>query len=197
MKAKTKFLIAGVGLLLLGPIAAGAVSSTANTTITAALASTISVTSSSTLTLNVTPASGGSQTTDKDVVSVTTNNATGYALTLSDTDSNNNLVNGGNTIAATTGTYASPVILPNNSWGYRVDSLGSFGAGPTTATTNQTSNALLFAAVPVLASPQQIKTTATTASSDVTNVWYSVKVDGTKPNGNYSDQVVYTATTNP
>jgi hypothetical protein len=186
----------GFAALLLSPLAAGAATDTASTTVNAVLGSTISISSTSPVNLNITPVSGGAQTTASDTVSVSTNNAGGYFLTLEDGDATTNLVNGGNNITAHAGTQASPTALANNTWGYRVDTVGGFGAGPTSGSSNQTTNSSTFAGVPASGSPNTLKTTGTTASGDTTTVWYSAKADTTKPNGTYADTVTYTATTN-
>ncbi len=178
------------------PLSVQAATDNEPTTINAVIASTISVTTSGTVNLNVTPVSGGAQTSASDTVTVATNNATGYTLTLANSDTTLTLVNGANTIAAHTGTQAASTVLANNSWGYHVDGIGNFGSGGAVET-NVTSSAIKYAGVPSSASPNTIKTTATTASGDVTSVWYAVKADTTKPNGTYTDTVTYTATTNP
>lgn len=203
MKQKTtSTILLGMLAVVLVPVGAGAASSTANTTVNATLASTITVTSSGTVNLAINPVTGGSQTTASDTVSVSTNNAAGYQLRLANTDTTLTLVNGGNTIAAHTGTYGTPTALANNTWGYRVDVGGTvgagagFGAGPTSASTDQATNAATFAGVPSSASPQTIRNTATTATSEVTTVWFSAKADTTKANGTYTDSVTYTAVTN-
>jgi hypothetical protein len=188
--------VVGVVGVALAPVAASAATATANTTINAVIASVISITTSGTVTLNITPVSGGAQTSASDTVSVSTNNATGYNLKLEDNDATVNLVNGANTITAHAGTYATPTALANNTWGYAVGALNNFDASYSVLT-NVTSSATKWAGVPVSGSGQQIKTTATTASGDTTTVWYSAKADTTKPNGTYTDTVVYTATTNP
>lgn len=79
---------------------------------------------------------------------------------------------GGNTIAAAPGTYASPAALTTNTWGYRVDGAGTFGAGTTTPLSNAALGSVTYAQV--LTTPQNIKTTSTTAAGDNTSVWYSV-----------------------
>lgn len=48
-----------------------------------------------------------------------------------------------------------------------------------------------------LASVTMLKTTASSATDDITTVWYGVKATSAQPNGAYSDTVTYTATTNP
>lgn len=192
--------LAGVTATL--PLAAGAASSTATTTVNATINSTITVTSSGTVNLPITPTTTGSQTTASDTVSVSTNNTTGYQLRISDSDTTTTLANGGNTITAHTGTYAAPTALAANTWGYRVDVTGNigassgFGAGPTSASTDQAANTSLFAGVPSSATPQTIRTTSSTAASEVTTVWYSAEATTARPNGTYTGQVTYTAITN-
>ena len=181
---------------IITPIAVYAVTDSKTTTINAVIASTISMTTSGTVTLNITPTTAGSQSSASDTVTVATNNATGYVLTLSDADTVTNLAKGSDTITAHTGTQASPSALANNTWGYRVDSAGGFGAGPTTSLANVASSTQTFAGVPSSAAPNTLKTTASVASGDVTTVWYSTKVTTVKPNGTYSDVITYTATTN-
>lgn len=180
--------------VMAAPIVAGA--ATANTTVNAVIGSTISITTSNTVNLNITPVSGGNQTTQSDTVTINTNNSGGYTLTLQDVDANTNLVNGGNTIATSSSVPATPAALSNNTWGWRVDGLSGFGAGPTSGSTDQGTNTTTFAGMPANGSAFTLKTTATTATNDVTTVWYSAKADTTKPNGTYADSVLYTATTN-
>lgn len=182
--------------VVISPVIASAADDSANTTINATIASVISITTDGTVAIGVTPTSSGAATSAGDTVSVSTNNAAGYNLTLADSDTNTNLVNGGNNIAAHSGTFASPTTLATNAWGYRVDGAGGFGAGPTSAETNLADLTGSWAGVPSSASPQQLKSTSATATADETEVWYGVKVDTSKPNGLYSDQVTYTATTN-
>lgn len=164
------------------------------TTINAVIDSVISISTDSPITLNVTPVSGGSQSSEVDTITVSTNNATGYNLTLANADANTNLVKGGDTIAAHSGTFASPSALANNTWGYAIAG-GDFD-GSYTALDNVASSTTLWAGVPASGNAQTLKTTGTTASNDETEVWYSVKADTSKPNGTYSDTVTYTATTN-
>ncbi len=199
MKIKQIHKIAGFSLILSisMPFAAYAAVDTENTTINALLGSAISMTTSGTVALNVTPTSGGSQTSASDTVTIATNNGNGFNLTLSDADTVTSLEKGGDTIPAHAGTQASPTALANDTWGYRVDGTGGFGSGPTSALNNASSSAQTFAGVPSSASPNTLKTTAITTSSDITTVWFSTKVTTVKPNGTYTDIVTYTATTNP
>lgn len=180
----------------LAPVVASAATATTSTTINATVAAVISMTTSTTVAIGITPTGVGAASSNSDTVTVATNNAAGYNLSFSNTDTTLTLVNGANTIAQHAGTFAAPTTLANNTWGYRVDGAGGFLAGPTTAQTNQANLALLWAGVPSSAATQLLKTTATTATADVTTVWYGVKADTTKPNGVYTDSVTYTAVTN-
>lgn len=173
-----------------------AVSSTANTTVNATIASTISISSSGTVNLAITPTASGSATSASDTVSVSTNDSSGYTLQLADADTNTNLVNGANNIPASSGTFASPATLADNTWGYRVDGAGNFGSGTTTAQSNAASLNGTWAGVPSSSSPATLKATATTASGSTTTVWYGAMANTSMPNGTYTDTVTYTATGN-
>ena len=195
---KPAFLL-GVGVVAVGLVAAplaSAANQSATTTINATVNPVISISTSTTVAFAVTPTLAGSASSASDTVTVSTNRNSGYNLKLEDNDATNTLVNGPNTISATTGTFASPAAMSANSWGYRVDGAGTFGAGPTSAQTDAASLSGTWAAVPVLGSPNTIKTTASTASGDTTTVWYGAFVTTAKPDGLYSDVVKYTATTN-
>lgn len=188
--------VVAVASTVLIPAAAFAAANSANTTINASIASVISISTSGSVTLNITPTASGSASSASDTVSVSTNRANGYFLQLADADATNTLVNGGNSISATSGSYASPAAISDNSWGFRIDGSGTFGAGTTVAETNQTTLTGTWAAVPVSGSPVTVKTTSSTATNDQTTVWYGAKVDTSKADGTYSDTVTYTATTN-
>jgi hypothetical protein len=187
------FAIVGV---VAAPAVASAVSSTANTTINATIGSTISVSTSTTVAISLTPTSGGVVSSNSDTVSVSTNNAAGYTLSLKDSDTNTSLVSGGNNITAWTGTAASPTALGNNTWGWAVAGLGTFDASYSAETNNGSSATKWAGIVASSGSADTLKTTATTASGDTTTVWYAAKATTAMPNGTYSDTVTYTATTN-
>lgn len=189
--------IAGSALavvLITSPAIVSAASTTANTTITATLASTISMTTSTNVAIGLTPTSGGVVSSASDTVSVSTNNTTGYALTMSDADATTTLTSGANTIAAHNGTYGTPTVLAGNSWGYAVAG-GNFSVSYS-AETNNASSTTKWAGVPASGSPQQLKTTASTATNDQTTVWYGVRATSAQAAGAYVDTVTYTATTN-
>ncbi len=172
--------------------------STASTTISSNISSVISLlTTNGTVNVNVVPTGSGAQTLASDTVTVSTNDSSGYALQLAETSGSSSLTSGSNTIPGSSGTQTTPVIMANNTWGYRVDSLGGFGAGPTSVQSSTAVSGLIkFAAVPATASPNTLKTTSGTASNDTTTVWYGVAADTTQPSGTYTNSVTYTATAN-
>ena len=82
----------------------------------------ISLSSSSTVTLNVTPGSSAVCTVAADELMVDTSSNSGYTITISDSDTTTAMTNGtGGSIPTVSGTAASPVTLTANTWGYRVD----------------------------------------------------------------------------
>lgn len=158
----------------------------------------ITLTSNSNVSLNVTPTSGGSCTIQSDTASVMTDDSNGYTLTLADNSTNTALINGSATIGAGSGTFASPAALSGNAWGYRVDGLGSFGGGPTTGQSNVSPGSTLFAAIK--ASNQTADTiAATSVAADpavTTTVWYGACANTSATSGSYTTQVTYTAVAN-
>lgn len=179
--------------VLAAPISVGAV----DTTISVDVGGVISTfTTSGTVTLGaLTPDATGTQSINNDVVTVDTNNTAGFTLTLEDADADVTLASGANSFAATSGSPATPAALANNEWGWRVDDLSGFGAGPTATANNASPSALTFAAVSASGSPFTINTTSSTGQ-EVTDVWYSARADNTQPTGTYTDTVTYTATAN-
>jgi hypothetical protein len=170
---------------------------TTSTTVSSAISPVISLLSSNgTVNINAIPTGSGVQTIGSDTVTVSTNDSAGYTLKLGETGASATLTSGSNTIAASSGTQASPVAETANSWGYRVDGVGGFGAGPTTAASNQAIGSSAFAAVPATASPNTLVTTGTTATNATTTVWYGVAVNTSVPSGTYTNSVTYTATAN-
>lgn len=160
----------------------------------------ISITTSNTINIALQPTTSSVYSIQKDSVVVTTNSPLGYSLSLqSNSATSKNLVNGPYSLAASTGTPASPVVLQANTWGYRLDGQASFGAGPTSAVTNAPSSSLTFAGIPLSGSPQQIysKNTESGVGGDTINVWYGTRANTSVPAGTYTQTVVYTATTIP
>jgi hypothetical protein len=192
-----KLALAGSALLVaVTPVIASAASATANTTINATVADVISITTSGTVAISLTPTTGGVVSSASDTVTVNSNRTTGYNLKISDSDSNANLVSSGNTMTPHSGTFASPTALTSGKWGYRIVGVGGFTATAYSAESNNGSSSSTWAGVSVLASPVTVKTTSSPATNDVTTVWYAAKADSTQPNGTYTDTVTYTATNN-
>lgn len=192
-------IVSAVSLFLIALMSTAFVvpSRAADTTVTSTIGSVMSLfTTSGTVTLNATPTAGGVQTTASDTVTISTNNTAGYTLQLAETTAATALTSGSNTIPATSGTQASPTALTANQWGYRVDGTGGFGAGPTSALSSAAIGSVTYAGVPATASPNTIKTTATTATNNTTTVWYSVAVNTATPTGTYTNSVTYTAVNN-
>ena len=200
MKAQTVkrpvVLVAVLSIAVLAiPVAASAV--TATTTISSVISPVITLSTSGTVNVNAIPIGAGVQTIASDTATVSTNDTAGYTLKLGETGAGATLVSGSDTIAASSGTQGSPVAETANSWGYRVDGVGGFGAGPTSPASNAAiSGSITFAGVAASGSPNTIKTTATTASGDTTSIWYGVAVNSTQASGTYTNSVTYTATTN-
>lgn len=158
----------------------------------------LSLSTSGTVSISATPTVSGVYSTQSDSVQVGTHASTGYTLTMKDSDTNTDLVSGGDTVSRSAGTQASPIGLALNTWGYRVDSLSGFGAGPTSAQTNSASSSYTFAGVPASnESTHTLKVTSVAAEpAETTTVWYGVRLNDAKPSGTYTDLVTYTAVTN-
>lgn len=158
----------------------------------------LSLSTSGTVSVSATPTVSGVYSTQSDSVLVGTHASTGYTLTMKDSDTSTDLVSGGDTVARSAGTQASPITLALNTWGYRVDGLSGFGAGPTSAQTNSASSSYTFAGMPASnESTHTLKVTSVAAEpAETTTVWYGVRIDHTKPSGTYTDLVTYTAVVN-
>lgn len=189
-----------MGLLITAAVPAVAGAATASTTISSAIGSVISVfTTSGTVNVNVTPTGSGAQTIASDTVTVSTNDSSGYTLTLQDGGASTAMTDAASaTIPALTGaTPGSPAYETAGTWGWRVDSLASFGAGPTSAVNSAAISASLkFAAIPASGSPYTLANTSTTASNAVTTVWYAVAANTAQATGTYTNSVTYTCTAN-
>jgi hypothetical protein len=211
MKITKKHILAlATAGLVAAPVFASSLASadTASTTISSAVTAAITAfTTSGTVNINASSASGVKQTVNTDLITISTNDTSGYTLKLEDGDSTVSLGSGGNTIPAWSGTTGTPTLMNTaNVWGFHLDNDGTkwCNSGSTCGATfgtvlssNQTASATLkFAAMPASGSPYTVKTTATTASSDTTYVWYGVNIDPTQASGTYTDSVTYTATAN-
>lgn len=156
----------------------------------------ITMTTSSGVSLNTTASGADVYTINKDVITITTGAGTGYTLQLESGAAATTLAGSSQNISAVTASIASPTTLSSNTWGYRLDNIGGFGVGPTSAVTNASSSSLTFAGLSPNGSPATLKVTATAASAETTDVWYGVRVSPSLESGAYSRTVLYTAVTN-
>lgn len=159
----------------------------------------ISLASSGSVDLSSIPTESGVYTVQSDSVTVATDNPSGYDLALeSSSSSSSALVKGSDSIAASSGTIVSPIVLAMNTWGYRVDGTPNFGGGPTLAVTNAATSVDLFAGVPLGGNSQRVYHSDTAEpTGNTTPVWYGLAVDSGQPSGTYQQTVVYTATAAP
>lgn len=120
---------------------------------------------------SITPVTGGTLATNASVVTVTSTDVKGFKLyvrSLTNTDMDNL-----GAIVPTSGN-GSPAALAVNTWGYNTNGSANF--------TGMTLTDVL------------IKSLTTPASSgDVTTFTYGINIDLSKPAGNYSNSVIYTA----
>lgn len=206
MKLPTKKLATSIGMsvaalaVLALPVATvSADQDTSTSVINGIIGSSITVSSAGPVDINVTPTAGAVLSSASDTVTVSTNNATGYTLSLEmngATRTLDNADNAGETIDPHASTPAAPSDLTANTWGFRVDGAADFGAGATTAESNVATSAHTWAGVPANGSPTTIKTTSAPASAETTPVWYAMKANENKPSGTYTNTVLYTAVTN-
>lgn len=161
-------------------------------------ACSLTLSSGGTTNVNVVPTPTGACTVQNDTVSVLTNNSAGYSVTATTSTTNNAMVGSSGSIAASSGSAATPVALTSNTWGYRVDNLSGFGAGPTSAQNSGNVPGVFFSAVP----PSNQAGTVIASSLTVANpavqtiVWYGVCADTTTASGAYAVSITYTAVTN-
>ena len=196
MRLKRIVLAGSTLVVALSPVFASAAAQSTNTVLNATVNDVISIATSTTVAISLTPTAGGVVSSASDTVTVNSNRTTGYNLKISASDATANLTSGANTFTPSAGTFASPTTLANGTWGYRIVNAGGFGATAYSAEANNASSTSTWAGMPVLASPTTVKTTGTTATNDVTTVWYGAKAASTQPNGTYTDTVTYTATNN-
>ncbi len=191
---------AAAGGLIVAPLAyavSGPTPVSLDTTVSATISSSISVTSGGTGTVAMTlvPATGGVVSSNNETITVATNYATGYTLKLADKDSTTTLVNDGNNIAASANTTTTPLALAVNTWGFGIPALGNFSATYSAETSNPTaSSTSKWAGMPASGSGFTIKNNAAATAGDTVTVWYAANVDTSKALGTYTDIVTYTAT---
>lgn len=164
-------------------------------TITAAVGEAINVTASNPGNINITPVSGGAMTSISHDVTVSSNVAAGYNLTLANGDTTLTLAGpNANTIAQSANPVGTPADLANNTWGFAIAGGTGFEASYAVET-NQTASTTNWAGVPTVGTPFNIRSTTAVANAQATTVWYAVKADTTKQAGSYTDTVLYTGTT--
>ena len=172
------FIIALVcGALTFTPDAvSGSESGIINVNLASGLALTLS---SDEVNIVVTPTASGVLETEDVIATVSTNNPTGYKLTMHAITNDTALrhTNTVNSLPSTTNTTAST--LANDTWGY--------GNGPTATT---------FLAIPAPSAAVSLKTTAGPTASDDVAVTIGVKISTASASGTYHNTLVFTATTN-
>ncbi|MGI6612238.1 MAG: hypothetical protein ACOX0Z_01520 [Candidatus Nanosyncoccaceae bacterium] len=177
----------------------GVLAASNTTTIKGTVSSVITISTGSEIDISVTPVGLESRISSaKDTVIINSNHSTGYNLTIAMNGTNQNLTREGGTetIAPVNGTQTSPATLAKNRWGYRVDDVGEFGAGPSVVLSSAEDTTLTFAAIPTTDSPDNIGSSnqPSVSGGDAYDVWYAMNVDTTKPTGTYTGTVIYTAT---
>lgn len=151
-----------------------------NTIINATVESMISLNVAANVSLTATPGVSDGVGSNHVTATVTTNNSTGYNLSIKDADSDTKLnsASASDSIAAHAATFTAASPLAVNTWGYRVgDTNPSNYAG-------------------VTAADVQIDTHNSTANARATKVTFGMKVDASKKAAtDYTDTVVFTAVT--
>ena len=140
------------------------------------------------LALSVLPTLDGTLSTGEVTVNLSTNNYTGYTLSMSATTDNTALThtNGTNSINSTSSSVSAPTALSNNTWGWYPSSLA----------TNPGGSNYQFAAIPSLSSAYTIKSTDAMSTNDETTVSFSVLADTSIPAGDYINTITFTAIAN-
>ena len=181
-------IVAGLGVAAL-PLSSYAVTDTANVTAQAIVGDSISITADAaddTVTISDVTANQAVKE-GSTVLTVTTNNASGYNVTIKDTDDVTHLTTDGSD--ETNGIPASATLTQNNKgWGFKSSSATT---GVTVSTAQQNWRA-------VTSDTQTIASRASGASAeggDKITLTFGVVVDATVPAGTYEDEVVLTATT--
>ena len=152
--------------------------------------------------LPIVPTPFGALVSDELIVTVSTDNPTGYTLKMNSLTDNTDLVNvldpnQPNTsmnpssplvptlpvIASTSAPAGSPAILSPNTWGYTLDT-----PLPSTPT---------FSAIPTFSTPEIIKITEEPIANSTTTISFAANANNTLPAGTYTGTIVFTATANP
>ena len=153
----------------------------------------------STVSFDMTPDADGEFATSSLVpVTVSTNNPTGYTLTMSASTTTTALTNSATSPAATIPTLSSTVAAAtystsatyNNTWGFTHNNTGTADAetGVITADT--------YLPVASSASPTTIRVTDSNSGVATTNLTFAARVDLDKPSGTYNNTVTFSAVAN-
>lgn len=132
----------------------------------------ITISTSGDVSIPITPTEAGTLGTSNSTVTVTSTDVVGYKLYIRASGATTNMVNGPDTLPASAN--GSPATLATNTWGYNTDGSNNF--------------------VGINLTDTLIKnTTGPFGSGDNTTVTYGVMIDNSKPAGNYSTTILYTA----
>lgn len=135
--------------------------------------------------------------TGKILSDVTTNNPTGYDLTISSNQEVTDLIGQRGQISAISGTIINPVPLVANSWGFRLPE-GSFGGfNAVEINQNLANHQYKYASVSSLSQPVIVKTVNQPVDNNQTSVMFGVAVDNGMPSGIYNRQVIISAIPRP
>ena len=195
-----------LGLVALGGVlmAGAAIDETSADTATSNLSITVPISIAppavaSTVSFDVTPDADGEFATSSLVpVTVSTNNPTGYTLTMSASTTTTALTNSATSPVATIPTLSSTVAAAtystsatyNNTWGFTHNNTGTADAetGVITADT--------YLPVASSASPTTIRVTDSNSGVATTNLTFAARVDLDKPSGTYNNTVTFSAVAN-
>ncbi len=190
-RAKTTKIIGGIlalfgvaGLVCAGTLSTAALEESISKDVTVGIDPVISISVPESVTLNITPSTSPELKTVSTVVTVGTNNITGYTLYMSiDNTSTNALVNQAQTsLTIPTLTGVTPIVnFPVNQWGYSKDN-------PIDLAT--------FLPLPAVGSEDKFNITAAPAAASNTNVTFGTKIDMSVASGTYSNVAKFTAVTN-
>lgn len=123
---------------------------------------------------NITPTDSGTLGTGTSTVTVTSTDVVGYKLYIQALNGITYMNNLGTHLDASANAYPSSTNLSTNTWGFNTDSSSNF-AGITNSDV------------------QIDSVTGPITSGHITSIKYGVNINTSKPAGNYSAQVVYTA----
>ena len=168
-----------VGSLTLIPYDSNAESTESEVNLSIEPVVALSVSPQPTLLLDLTPTPAGFEVAEEITVDASTNNLTGYTLTMNAISNTTTLThtNGTNTISSTTSITATA--LPTNTWGY-----------------NKGSGATSFLRIPPLSTPDTLTTSSAPITNDITIVTVGAKADINILPGVYSNILIFSAVPN-